>query len=354
MTVTPNPPEAAKKPVPLPVRLADMQDLEDRYQATAPDDRLAFHSSLPFHGLLDDGERFALERRFPHELAGDPTAGDASEATRVAWDLRARELIVCMLQFGDRVRAARMDLVRSVAADAELAVLAMTATGSVVELGRPMPGGARRYVYRASARPGGRREDGAVKLAEPIVLGNAVEVGDLRTSELLIVAAGPNLPPDDDFVPGTMLFGPVEDEPRRESDPIRLAMTRFRVLVDAAGNASKSLEPELLQVAAKQAIAIQQKIEPDGGRALAAVKAFTTGNGSRYEVVVAGGGPPDAPPPIDLVRHAATGDTVHWLYDVSIGDQRLVEGAPLVIFHTGRGSQSKVAFVFRVVSVQAS
>ncbi|MFO0746291.1 MAG: hypothetical protein U1F43_11530 [Myxococcota bacterium] len=326
-----------------------MEALEARYQATAPDDRLAFHATLAFYDLLTDGERFALERRFPHELAGEPQAAGASEATRVAWDLRSRELVVCMLQFGDRVLAARMDLVRSVAEQADLAVLAMTATGSFLELGKPMPGGVRRYVYRASARPGGRREDGAVKLTEPVVLGNALDVGPLRTTELLIVASGAALPADDDTTPGTMLFGPTEDEPQRAADPVRLAMTRFRVLVDAAGNASPTLAPERLARAASQAREVQQHVAPDGGLALDKVAAVTTGNGSRYEVVVADG-------TLDLVRHS--GDAVQWLYDVNIGEQLVTPGAPLVLFHMGRhrgrSEAKKVAFVFRVVSVEPS
>jgi len=327
------------------VRLVDMADLEERYAAASPDERMAMHLGLAYYGLLDDDERFALERRYPNELSGAPDATDAAEGVRVVWDLRSRELTVCMLQFGERVLNARMDLVRAVEPGAPVAVLAMTATGSFLELEPPLPDGSRRYVYRASARPGARRSDGAVKLAEPVKLGNPVELETIRTSELLIVASGPELPEDDDTLPGRMLlFGPVEDEPKPQgSDPLRFGATRFRVLVDASQNATDGSRPILQQRAAELAAELQRNAAPEGGYPLTALAWFTTGSGARYDVMQHGD--------LDLVRHGADGERVQWLHDPHIGAQRVVEGAPLVIFHSGARNLKKVAFVFRVALV---
>jgi len=334
--------------LPLPVRLVDMRDLENRYLAASPDERMTLHEQLAFHELLTDEERFALERRFPHELEGDPRAPDASEGVRVSWDLRSREIIVCMLQFGDRALATRnLDLVRSVAPTEDRAVFAMTATGSFLELGCPLPDGTRHFVYRASARPGGQREEGTAHLTEPVVLGNRVTLGDLRTSELLILASGPELPAYDETVPGTMLHGPIEDTHEASTnDPMRVGMTRFRVMIDTAENAVASLRPALHERAAALAADLQQRMAPPGGGlTLAEAASFTTANGARLEVDDLGNA-------FDLVGRSPDGQSTRWLYEAYIGDQRLVAGAPLVIFHRGESGQRGVACIFGLARVE--
>lgn len=340
--------EAPARAIPLPVRLADMEALEKRYLSASPDDRMIFHLGLTYFTLLSDEERFALERRFPNELMGEPRSVDSTEGTRVAWDLRSRELIVCMMQFGERVLKARMDMVRKVAPDEDVAVLAMTATGSFLELGRPLPDGSRPYTYRASARPGGgRRSDGMVRLKEPILLGNAVWLAErFRTSELLIVAAGPELPPDDGVTPGrSKLYGPTEDEAKPiEDDPVRVGLTRFRVLVDAAQNAAEETRTDLHELAADVARELQQRLGTDGGYLLEELAAFTTGSGARYEVLQHGA--------MDVVRRGADGEALVWMSDANVGGQTVVIGAPLVIFYSGVHGAGKVAFVFRVAGVE--
>lgn len=333
------------KHTPMPVRLSDMADLEERYLAATPDERMAQHVGLSFYGMLSEDERFVLERRFPNELTGAPDAPDAAEGVRVTWDLRSRELIVCMLQYGEKVLEARMDLVRVVAPDADVAVLAMTATGSFLELGRPAADGTRDYVYRASARPRAQRVDGKIKLVEPVRLGNPIELEGIRTSELLIVASGAELPPDDGTLPGRqLLFGPVEDEPApQSSDPMKVGATRFRVLVDAAENATDGTRQAFQESAAILAGELQRAAAPDGGYPLTALAWFTTGSGARYDVMQHGD--------MDLVRHGSEGEPVQWMHDASIPGQVVAEGAPLVIFHSGVRNAKKVAFVFRVAQV---
>lgn len=342
-------PLASTPRLPLPVRLLDMRDVETRYLAASPEERMTMHEDLAFFTLLNDEERFALERRFPHELAGDPLAPDSSDGVRVSWDLRSRELIVCMLQFGDRALAtASMDLVRSVAPFEAVAIFAMTATGSFLELGYPLPDGSRHFVYRASARPGGHREEGTTTLDEPILLGNRVSLGNIRTSELLILAAGPELPPYDETVPGTILHGPTEDAAEgHTSDPMRVGMTRFRVLIDTAENAEEPLRPSFHERASALAAELQQHMAPrGGGLTLAQATAFTTANGARYEIDDVGNNA------FDLVRRTPDGQSTQWFYEADIGEQRLVEGAPLVIFHKGAGGLRSVGYVFRLASVE--
>jgi len=340
------------KHMPLPVRLSDMADLEERYLAATPDERMEQHLALAYYSQLTEDERFVLERRFPNELASAPDATDGPDATegvRVTWDLRSRELIVCMLQYAERVLEARMDLVRVVEPLADVALLAMTATGSFLELDRPASDGSRAYVYRASARPQAQRVAGYIKLSKPVRLGNPVELESIRTSELLIVAAGPDLPPDDHSLPGRqLLFGPVEDEPvPQSSDPMKVGATRFRVLVDAAENAADELRQSFQESAMVLAADLQRAAAAHradgGGYPLTALAWFTTGSGARYDVMQHGD--------MDLVRHGSEGEPIQWLHDASIPEQMVAEGAPLVIFHTGLRSAKKVAFVFRVAQV---
>ena len=335
------------KHTPLPVRLADMQEAEDRYLKSSLDDRMGMHRALTFYQLLNDEERFVLERRFPNELDGQPDAPNAPDGVRVAWDLRSRELIVCMLQFGQKVLAAGMDLVRTVQPDESLAIFAMTATGSFLEMGPPMSHGTRRYIYRASIRPGGRREDGAFKLEAPILLGNRVDLPTRRTSEIMIIAAGQHLPPDDDTLPGSILYGPPEDEPAKQpNDPMRVAMTRFRILVDAAENAEPGgLRAGFQKAAAEVAKDLQEMALAGGGHPLLKVKSFTTGSGARYELK-------RGPEGVDLVRHDAEGKSTIWLQGADIADQRVVQGVPLVIFYEGSRGVKNVSFVFRVAKVE--
>ncbi len=331
------------KPAPLPVRLADMQEIEDRYRAASPDERMAMHRALPFYRLLTDEECFVLERRFPTELDGAPTDDDATEGVRVAWDLRARELVACMLQYGQRALSTKMELVRSAAPTEDVAVLAMTATGSFLELDRPDADGKRRFRYRSSARVHGTRQDGEVVLAEPVLLGNRFTHGDLRTSELLIVAAGPALPAEDFSVPGPLLYGPVEEAAVASS--MRVGMTRFRVLVDAAENATGDDRRALQERAAALARDLQALAKPEGGLPLRALAWFVTGSDARYDVMQHGA--------LDLVRHGDDHEPVSWLHDADIGEQSVTEGAPLVVFHAGARNVRKVAFIFRVAMVGA-
>ena len=131
-----------------------------------------------------------------------------------------------MLQYGQRALSAKMELVRSVDPRDDVAVLAMTATGSFLELDRPDADGKRRFRYRSSARVHGTRQEGEVVLAEPVLLGNRFTHGELRTSELLIVAAGPARPAEDFSVPGPLLFGPVEEAAVAGSNARRSCSTR--------------------------------------------------------------------------------------------------------------------------------
>lgn len=331
---------------PLPARLVDMQALEARYEASAPDDRMAFHVALSFYELLTDDERFALERRYPNELVGEPGRGDATEGTRVTWDLRSRELMVCMLQYGDKLLQGRLDLVRAVEPDEDTALFAMTATGSFLEIDRPAADGTRAYTYRASARTKAELEDGVVRLREAVRLGNRVTLGERRTSEILFLAAGPMLPPDDDALPGRqLLFGPIEDETRPQAlDWLRVGSTRFRVLVDALENAVGAERVELQDRLVLLAASLQKKAAPGGGHALKELAWFTTGSGARYDVM--------SFDTLDLVRHGADeAEPVSWLHDAWIPEQAVVPGAPLVVFHAGVRNAKQVAFVFKVDEV---
>jgi hypothetical protein len=190
--------------------------------------------------------------------------------------------------------------VRTVGPADDVAVFAMTATGSFLELGRPLPDGSRHYLYHASARPDAVREEGTLTLTEPLLLGNRVWLGTRRTMELLILAAGPELPPYDETVPGTQLHGPTEDVPELPvSDALRVGMARFRVMVDTAENAVIPLRPSFPSARRRaggrfSSARCAARGCPVGGRT-------TTGSGSRYEVEQL------APP--DLVRYASDAQT---------------------------------------------
>ncbi|MCC6623045.1 MAG: hypothetical protein IT385_17435 [Deltaproteobacteria bacterium] len=176
--------------LPFPVRLTDMRAATERYDRADEAGREAMHDALTFHQLLGVGEQAALERRFPDELAIEPTDPEAGPSVRREWDERALVLVRCMLSFGDEVLARHMDLVGHVSTDGHAAVLALTAVGSVVELGLPDAEGRRAFSYRPA--PGSDRPAfaGDVVFKEPITLGNRLRIGGRNTSEVIVLATG--------------------------------------------------------------------------------------------------------------------------------------------------------------------
>lgn len=334
--------------LPFPVRLTDMEAVEASYRAASAERRLALHGELPFYELLEDGERIVLERRYPNELVEEPTTASPL-GVRVAWDFRSRELVVAMLSYGDLVLAGKLDLVGSVAADHDAAVLALTATGSVVELSSPDESGARAWVYRPSIRQRGHRRQGTDPLTAPVKLGNRLQLGGLRTSELLVIAAGPGLPDPDGVAArhGSMLFSPDGDTLEDGApDEVRVAVTRYRVLVDAAGNASDEDRAELQERIIALAAQIQRTLAPQGGIPLSDVGSLVTSSGSRYEVSVAEDGR------VDLTRHAAGGERAVTQYaDAEIKGQTVVKGAPLVIEHVPFAGRRVCSYIFRVAAI---
>ncbi|PIE18670.1 MAG: hypothetical protein CSA66_04225 [Proteobacteria bacterium] len=343
------------KRVPLPVRLADLEQIEAAYQVAGADQRLAIHDRLAFYALLHPAERVALGRRFPGELSDDPEAPEAPRSLRVAWDFRARELTIATLAYATALLEARqMDLVGEVGADEDVAILALTATGSVVALDRPDASGARRYLYKPGARPGQRGHRGAVTLETAVQLGSRVQLGRRRTTELLVLAAGPALPERDATVAraGSALFSPATDEafPPDLDEAIRVDLVRYRVLVDAAGNAEGDARLEAQRRLRRLARELQVAIggDPQAGFALDSAAAFETGSGARYEVLRGEGR-------VDLARYddADPYDDARprRFADAELDDQRLVIGAPLVVNHAGRPGERVLSAIFQVAAV---
>ncbi len=176
--------------LPFPVRLADMRAAEDRYSAATDDEKRALNGALTFYDLLTIGEKAALERRFPEDLTEEPTRPTAAPELRQLWDTHARNLVLRMLDFGNEVLARHMDLVGHVAPDGHGAVLALTSTGSVIELGPPDGDNARTYHYRPSPRADRGPSDGTVTLTEPVNLGDRMALDGKATSEVIVLAAG--------------------------------------------------------------------------------------------------------------------------------------------------------------------
>lgn len=176
--------------LPFPVRLSDMRDAEERFARATPAEQHALHEALTFYGLLQAAEQAAIERRFPQELEVEPTHADASPAQRVLWDKRARELVQAMLGFGVEVLARHMDLVGHVDPTAHVAALALTATGSIVELGLPDTSGTRSFTYRPSAAATREPFSGTVTFDGPITLGDPLRLAGRNTTTVIVLAAG--------------------------------------------------------------------------------------------------------------------------------------------------------------------
>ena len=176
--------------LPFPVRLADMRAAEDRYAAADDDGKRAINQALTFYDLLTVGERAAIERRFPDDLTVEPTVPSAGPELKALWDTHARNLVLRLLEYGDEVLARHMDLVGNVAPDAHGAVLAVTSTGSIIELGPPDASNERAYHYRPSPRPDRGPSSGTVTLTEPVHLGDRMQLDGKSTSEVIVLAAG--------------------------------------------------------------------------------------------------------------------------------------------------------------------
>lgn len=175
---------------PYPVRLADMRAVEGRYQAADDEGRRALNRELVFYELLSIGERAALERRFPEQLTVAPEHASATAELKQLWDTHARNLVLRMLDFGDEVLSRHMDLVGRVHPDGHGAVLALTSTGSIIELGPPDSDNARTYHYRPSPRPDRGPSSGTITLTEPVQLGDRMVIDGVATSEVIVLAAG--------------------------------------------------------------------------------------------------------------------------------------------------------------------
>lgn len=176
--------------LPFPVRLADMRAVENRYEAVDDEGKRTLNRDLAFYDLLTIGERAAIERRYPEDLTIEPTSANASAELRQLWDTHARNLVVRLLAYGDEVLARHMDLVGHVAPDGHGAVLAITSTGSIIELGPPDTNNQRTYHYRPSPRPDRGPSSGTVTLTEPVQLGDRMHLGGKATSEVIVLAAG--------------------------------------------------------------------------------------------------------------------------------------------------------------------
>jgi len=335
-------------PTPFPARFTDMGDAEAHYQSMLPEERLAAHERLRFFALLVDEERQALAARFPRELAGDPTSPRASVAVRTSWDFRARELVVCMLQFGAEVLARHLDLVATLQPGSGHGAMALTTSGSIIDLSAPDAEGARHWIYRPGVRRNHKPREGKVVLSRAVTLGARVDLGRMVTSEILVLAVGalhefggasPSVPE------GTRLFTPAEDTVpgARDGDEYRLETTRFRIYADAMGNAWGDARQALVDKAVAQAVAVQHLLAPGKGLPLDEVGELTAVTGTRYVVTKKRRGR------VDLERfpqghtHATVNEDVH------IGDQRVVRGAPLVVLDR-QGEAAGVIFEITAVS----
>lgn len=313
-------------PPPMFVRIAAMRGIDQGYRAASADERHDYHHALAHYGLLTDLERCALSRRFPRDLVAPPSWLPGQERTRASWDTKARDLVLAMLAFAERVRPARLEFVAKVEASEDAVVMALTASGSTIELGRPAPDGTRHVVYRTEERV----EEGDVVLAEPLRLGRPMRLGRNRTSDVLVVARGAELP-------AVLPSAPVE----RAHDELR---ARLRQAVETSENAVGKTRRLLQDKAVALACEIQRKVAPGGGHALRDVAWFASGSGSRYEVM-----PHDD---LDIVRRAPDELACVWMHKADIGPQTIVEGAPLVIFYSGPLGADKVAFVFNIAQSQ--
>jgi len=331
---------------PFPARLTDMEEVEARYQRLRPDDRIDAHERLEFYKLLVDEERTALAHRFPRELAADPEALRTSAAVRTSWDFRARELVVCMLQFGSEALSRHLELVDSLQPMAAQGGMALTTSGSIIDLSEPDGEGTRRWIYRPGVRRNHKPREGKVVLERPVRLGHRVDLGRLMTSEVLVLATGElhELGGESPAVPeGTRLFSPAEDTVpgARDSDEFRLETTRFRVLADAMGNAWGDERAALAKRAVAQAKVVQGLLAPGKGLELDEVAELKAVTGTRYVVH-------KKRRRIDLERfprgttHSTTRENVH------IGPQRVVRGAPLVILD---GKDEVASVVFEITEV---
>jgi hypothetical protein len=326
-----------------------MEEVETQYQALSPDARLAAHEQLRYFRLLAEEERHALAARFPSELAGDPTSLRATSAVRTSWDFRARELVVCMLQFGAEALSRRLELVGAMHPGGRQGAMALTTSGSIIDLSPPEADGTRRWIYRPGVRRNHKPREGKVVLARDVRLGERVDLGRIVTSEVLVLATGDlrELGGDTPAVPeGTRLFTPAEDTVpgARSSDEFRLETTRFRILADAMGNAWGDERQALTARAVEQALAVQRILAPGKGLALGDVAELAAITGTRYVIH-------KKRRRLDLERfpHGTTHATLR--EDVNIGAQRVVRGAPLVVLDRD-GAVASV--IFEITGVTAA
>lgn len=318
-------------------RIAAMRELEGDFQSAGPRDQQRLHVAGAFYWLLSDLERAALARRFEDELGTlNPTQG-SDERVRITWDRCSRILVREMLEFADAVDEVGMVLVNEVGPHDDVAVMALTTSGSLLEIDRPKPDGTRYFSYLS--RSSGERSIGEERLAGSLGAGLPARLGANRTSGLLLIATGPELPFTDEDE-----WEELSQDEVTVDDPIREGFATIREVAKASRNASGAFREALHDKATAVATLLQQVFAPDGGYRLSELEWFETSNGSRYEV--------RQHETLDLIRCATDGGETIWMFDVDIGEQEVVEGAPLVFRYTDTGHERRIAFVFRVAALQ--
>ncbi|MFT7579071.1 MAG: hypothetical protein ACI9MR_000733 [Myxococcota bacterium] len=312
-----------------------MEALENQYMALPKGERLAFHTGCRFLGMLTQVEAATLKQRFSNELAQGPDPG-ASVLTKVLWDFRARELALRYLRFSRELVQRRLGLRRELQPDERCVALAMTASGSVVTLDMPSPDGSRAYQYRSGLSvEQGRLREGRVTLAGPVSLGRRLDLGKYNASEVIALAAGAPHPVEltDTWNEALPLFLPTGLH--WDAQNYQVEMERFAVLKDTLVVAPPEHPPDrtrLVDWLVALAIRLQRWRNGATGMPLKKVQRFRSASGTRYGVSKRWG-------KLDLTRSpVSAGATSKTWENVTIGDQEIVPGAPLVVFaETPRG-----------------
>ena len=316
-------------------RIEEIREVDREFAAAK--DVPAFHERLPYFALLFPTERSRLRALFP-ELASEPTMTAAAHV-RLAWDARARSLLLRQLDFIERTDGPEWSATLTFHHNEHHGALVLTVDGSLVSLGPPSESGRRSFRYAPIWAHTSAPRSGIGHLDEKLTVGRPVRIGRLHLSEaqLLAVNLGETRDPGSLGGTGPALRGrlleaslfPVETNPAgRES---RSLLLEYRTLLSRIAVAT-ARERVVLECEALAHVLLLQDGAP--GVALEDLAHFVTDNGTRYVVDQSA-----RRGPVVLERISSTGDH-SWLGAINIAPQRVVQGAPLVLFI----ESAKVAF----------
>lgn len=309
-------------------RREQIRDAEALFRVRARRDLDTAHADLDFYHLLTPSERRRLGHLLSAEAGLDPGDDGPPSCARGCWNELARTYLLRVLRLLDRAADGRAELSARVDQYWPHGIHLLTAYGSRVELGQYRLATGRTYRYQPLLGLE-RQECSRVRLTRPVEVGRTLTLGRLRISRVILVVRD-TAPRSGSHAGSSCRVATLLRPARRSSLDAKAALGRYLARLDlleeddGAGFHDDLQECEALG----EALFLQWLHDPDlRGLPLESVAEMVTTSGTRYRVE-----PPQGRGETTALHRIPPDGPCERFNDVDIGSQRVVPGAPLVVF----------------------